>query len=261
MQKIFKKNVPAFQFHLLQKFDDEFNHAVFSKKGGVSVGPFDSLNVSFEVEDSMKNVQRNRRLIMDSFGLPMEMLFSARQTHGKNVRVIDASIRTNAKGKTEFEDTDALVTNLAEVFLLIKVADCQGILLFDPIKKVIAVVHAGWRGLVQDISGATIEVMQREFGVQPQHILAGISPSLGPCCAFFSNPEKELPSSFKPYINKAKSVDLWQYSLDQLQAHGLSSEHIELARVCSSCGGGGKFFSFRRDRGVTGRFGVGAHLF
>ena len=260
MQKIFKKKLPAFQFHLFQKFDRDFHHAVFSRIGGFSVSPFDSLNVSFEVQDSQFKVRQNRRMMMDAMGLPIESLFSAHQTHGKNIQVIDERMLAHHEADAEFDDTDALVTSLAGIFLLIKVADCQGILLFDPIKKVVAAIHAGWRGLVQDITGATIELMQRQFGVQPHHLLAGISPSLGPCCAFFSDPGKELPPSFKPYIKADKRVDFWQYSLDQLQVHGVTSDHIELARVCTSCGGGGKFFSFRKDQGMTGRFGVGVGL-
>ncbi len=131
---------------------------------------------------------------------------------------------------------------------------------FDPVKKVIAAVHAGWKGLVQDISGEAIQIMQKRFGVNPANLIVGISPSLGPCCSFFTDPEKELPPNFRPFIKYNKCVDLWSFSVRQLELHGILPQQIELARVCTFCGGGGRFFSFRRDRGVTGRFGALIYL-
>jgi hypothetical protein len=123
-------------------------------------------------------------------------------------------------------------------------------------------VHAGWKGLAQNISREAIGVMKSVYAVNPAKILVGIAPSLGPCCAFFSDPEKELPDEFHPFIDKKKRVDLWGFSLQQLQKAGIKKEHIELARVCTQCNGGpdiesrGRFYSFRGEKGITGRFGA-----
>ena len=256
MLKNYRKDLPFFQFHSLQKFSDEVDHSVLSRLGGVSQKPFDSLNVSLTVDDNADDVLENRRVICDAFDLPSERLISAHQTHSKNICVVDEHFLSEYQTNHDVDNIDAFITDISEVGLMIKVADCQAILMFDPYQKVVAAVHAGWRGLMQDISGATIETMKKKFGVRPEHLVVGIGPSLGPCCSFFSNPYQELSHEFVPYIADNNTVDLWKFSTEQLIRHGVQADHIELARVCSMCGAGGKFFSFRRDRGVTGRIGV-----
>lgn len=271
MRKIFKKDLPVFQFHLLQKFSDDLEHAVTCRIGGVSKAPYDGLNLSFSVGDDEKAVKKNRQILSEALGV--KNIVGANQTHSKNILVIDEEFARYCDLAPEPNNIDGFVTALSGIGLLLKVADCQAILMFDPVKKVIAAVHAGWKGQVQDISGQAIKIMRENFGVDPANILVGISPSLGPCCAFFSDPRSELPKSFEPFILDNNRVDLWGYSLWQLQQHGILPEHIELARVCSFCGGHGedkaslqnlarsqnpaqgKFYSFRRDLGITGRFG------
>jgi polyphenol oxidase len=266
MRKNYLKDLPVFQFHLLQKFSDQVEHAVFSREGGVSKRPYDSLNVRFGIGDNHKNVQENRKRVCNALGIEPERLVSANQTHSKNVKVIDDAALEKMSPGYEFDDVDAFVTNLDEVGLMVQVADCQAQLMYDPVKRVVAAVHAGWKGLARDISGTAIDVMESKFGVDPGNILIGIAPSLGPCCAFFSNPEKELPKSFHKYIDSKKRVDLWSFSLDQLQKHGIEKRNIELAKVCTQCGNGKsiegshRFYSFRGEKGVTGRFGVAIYL-
>ncbi|MCA9373680.1 MAG: polyphenol oxidase family protein [Candidatus Gracilibacteria bacterium] len=255
MRKVYLQDtVPAYQFHLLQKFSDQIDHAVFSRHGGVSKTPYDSLNVRYGIGDSHSNVDKNRQIILDGIGY--EHMVSADQTHSKNVQIVDEEFLKFQPDGQEVDDVDAFVTNLREVPLMIQVADCQAILLFDPVRNVVAAVHAGWKGLVQNVSGATIDVMKSHYGCDPSNVLVGISPSLGPESAFFSNPEEELPKSFHPYIDSQKRVDLWEYSLAQLQEAGIQKNNIELARICTQLDNGQNFFSFRRDHGITGRFGV-----
>lgn len=261
MRKVFFESLPAYQFHTFQKFSDQLGHAVFSRDGGVSKKPYDSLNVRFGVGDNEKNVKKNREKICDSLGIEKNNLISANQTHSKNIKVVDELFLKNYAGQ-EIDKIDGFVTALPDIALMIQVADCQAILFYDQTKKVVAAIHAGWRGLAMDISGAAIRMMRKEFGVDSANILVGIAPSLGPCCSFFSNPESELPCKFEKFIDKQKRVDLWSFSLAQLQNHGIPKRNIELARVCTQCGNGQKkdgsasFFSFRGNMGITGRFGV-----
>lgn len=255
MRKVYlQDDIPAYQFHLLQKFSDQIDHAVFSRHGGVSKAPYNELNVRYGIGDSHKDVDKNRNIILDSLGY--EMLVSADQAHSKNVQIVDEEFLRYQPDGQEIDNVDGLVTNLREVPLMIQVADCQAILLFDPVKKVVAGVHAGWKGLVQNVSAAMIDVMKSHYGCDPANILVGISPSLGPESAFFSNPEEELPKSFHRYIDSQKRVNLWEYSLAQLQETGIQQNNIELARICTQLDNGKNFFSFRRDHGITGRFGV-----
>lgn len=269
MRKTIINETPLYRFHLFRKFSDSVGHAVFGRKGGASEAPYDELNVRFGIGDKQSNVLKNRRLICKLLGLKDNSLVSANQTHSKNVQIVDEKFLAAVKSygdAFEVNDRDALVTDIEETGLMIQVADCQALLFYDPVKRVAAAVHAGWKGLAQDISGAAVEVMVKNFGADPSRLLVGIAPSLGPCCAFFSNPEKELPGSFLKYIDKHKRVDLWSYSIDQLQKHGLRKQNIDIAKVCTRCGkGGGKgcrdnFFSFRGQHGITGRFGVVIYL-
>jgi hypothetical protein len=256
MIKNYRRELPIFQFHGLQKFSDQVEHGVLSRLGGVSNKPFDSLNISLTVDDSSDDVLINRKIVCDSFGLDEKNLISANQVHGKKVVVIDETAALNHETNRDIDNADGFITAVPGVALVMKIADCQAILMFDPVRKVAAAVHAGWRGLAKDISGEAIALMKKKFGVKPEHLVVGVSPSIGPCCCFFSDPRKELSRDFEPYINMNNTVDLWSFSTDQLKKHGVQSDHIEHARVCTMCGGGEKFYSFRRDRGVTGRFGT-----
>lgn len=266
MRKAFFKELPAYQFHLFQKFSDSFEHAIFTRKGGVSKKPFDTLNVRFGIGDNFEDVVKNRSIICRALGVDDDKLISADQTHGKNIQIVDENFLKNREGCDYDEDAvsgvDAFVTHIPSVALMIQVADCQAILMYDPIKKVAAAIHAGWKGLAQNISLETIKIMVGNYGCDPSTILVGISPSLGPCCSFFTDPKKELPAGFHKYVDKEKKVDMWAFSVDQLVSAGIQNNHIESARICTQCNngqtieGGGRFFSFRGEKGITGRFGA-----
>ncbi len=254
MLKVFLGGLPVYQFQLLGKFANSLRHGVFSRDGGVSAPPFDSLNVRFGIADAKKNVIINRQRICQALGV--KQCISANQTHSDHIQILlDGQLTNN--DCDSFDDVDGFITNVPDVPLMVQVADCQALLFFDPVKKVIAAVHAGWKGLTKDIIGVTLRTMQDRFKVDPSMVLVGISPSLGPCCSFFSDPKKELPKNFRPYIDAQKRVDLWRFSKDQLQKHGIQEGNIELAEICTQCDSEKKersFFSYRGAEGVTGRF-------
>ena len=126
--------------------------------------------------------------------------------------------------------------------------------LYDPENKVIANIHCGWRGNVQNVIGQAVRRLQEVFGSRPAVIRAGISPSLGPCCAEFINYKNEIPPELWSYQARPTFFDLWRLSYDQLREAGLKPEHIQIAGICSRCRGD-DFFSYRRDR-ITGRNGT-----
>ena len=255
MKKISKGGLPCFQFHLIEGFSEDIDHAVFSRSGGVSAAPFNSLNVRFGIGDSDENVRENRKRILKSMSL--RNCLSANQTHSDNVVVIDSAaaawMRDEGVKTAEIDDTDAFVTNQRGLGLMIQVADCQAILLFDPGKKILGVAHAGWRGLKQNISAKVIEEMIK-LGSNPAHILAGISPSLGPRNSEFTDPLAELGSEFAPFI-KGRHVDMWEFSRQQLMKLGV--QKIEVARIdTADAEEGARFFSYRREKPETGRFAL-----
>lgn len=216
-------------------------HGFFDRHGGISVLPYESNNVSFGVGDQESSVRQNRERIKESLGIPY--LLSAHQVHGE--RVYSTAGRIVDKDE-EVEGCDALITSQDGVGLMIQQADCQAVLLYDPVKRVIGAIHCGWRGSVLGIVGKTIEEMTRDFKCQPKDIVAAVSPSLGPCCAEFINYRKELPESFCDFQVKEFYFDFWKITRKQLVDAGVKSEAIVAMEICTSCSR--EYFSYRRSQ-------------
>jgi len=224
-------------------------HGIFTRNGGFSKGNFSSLNVSLSVGDDSENVIRNRKII--SMCMDNGDLVFTKQVHDKNVIVVsEKSANVSASSETRIEG-DALVTDLYNKMLVIKTADCQAVLLYDPVKNVVANVHSGWRGSIYNIIGATIYAMKENYNCIPSDILAGISPSLGPCCAEFLNYKKEIPGQFWKYKDSAFNFDFWAISADQLSYAGVMPENIYSCRMCTKCNKD-LFYSYRGEK-TTGR--------
>lgn len=234
--------------HYLKLFPETtfqaITHGSFSRQGGRSPAPFASLNTSYAVLDKPENVSYNRRLIKDALGL--RRLISARQVHGTQI----LKITKTPDRDLEEERYDALITNQPGIGLMIQQADCQAVMLFDPVQQIIANIHSGWRGSAANLIGLTISRMQNDFNVEPNTLLAAISPSLGPCCAEFTNFYQELPAHLHKYQNAANHFDFWAISRDQLLQAGLRYENINFAEICTRCND--NYFSFRRNH-TTGR--------
>jgi len=249
-------------------------HGVFTRKNGKSKGPFRSLNVSFGVGDDDQTVLENREIISRCFN-DNDLVFLD-QVHGTRIlvfsnkhhfyRVLDTAdyfkgecsktlnARTDIYGiesERKFE-ADAIVTDIPGKLLVIQVADCQSVLMYDPVQEVAANVHSGWRGSINNIIGCTLKVMENDFGCRSGNIIAAIGPSLGPCCAEFVNYKKEIPEAFWKYKNDTHHFDFWSISRDQLCEAGVLLENVDLSRICTKCDSS-RFFSFRGE-GTTGRF-------
>jgi len=155
--------------------------AVTTRAGGVSVSPYDSLNLSFSVADEPDAVLENRRRVAAALGAePSDFVF-ARQVHGGRAEVVAAADRGRGAGSLgdAIPDADALVTGDPSVVLAILVGDCVPIVLYDPVAHVLACVHAGWRGTVARITDAALAAMS-DLGARPGRVLAGIGPAIAP---------------------------------------------------------------------------------
>jgi len=225
-------------------------HGMFTCAGGVSIAPFASLNFSSSVGDLADRVQVNRSRAAEALHLPH--LVSVKQVHADQVLVIEP-----AHLAAEMAGYDAMISNLPGTGLLIQQADCQAILLAAPQQGVIAAIHSGWRGSVLDIIGKTIRCMQADFGVAPENLMAVVSPSLGPCCAEFTQYRQELPAWMHAFQVQPLYFDFWAISRYQLVNAGVRPEHIDVAAICTRCNQ--QFFSYRRATktadGITGRNG------
>ena len=223
--------------------------AMFDRHGGTSVGPFDSFNTSYTVGDLRSTVDGNRKKVKDF--LSLDYLVSARQVHGDRI----FSLNKRPEDDCEVDGYDALLTDLSDVGIMVQHADCQAVLLFDPIRKVIGAVHCGWRGSVLNILGKTVKTMTEEYHSQPKDILAVISPSLGPCCSEFINHRRELPPDFRTFEVRENHFDFWRISREQLRESGLIPSAITTSGICTCCSD--DYFSYRRAKrlgdGRTGR--------
>jgi hypothetical protein len=171
------------------------------------------------------------------------------QVHGKNIVILRESNLQESGGPFT---ADAMITDLPGVALLVKQADCQAVILYDPVRQVVSNVHCGWRGSVNGLLSAVIGAMRAEFGCDPSRLRAAIGPSLGPCCAEFVTHREIFPESFRPFMVRDNYFDLWAVSRSQLVASGLKDEHIESANWCTRCRTD-LFYSYRGE-GRTGRF-------
>lgn len=228
------------EFNLFQEFPD-VKHAVFLRHGGLSEGPFTSLNAGGGTGDDEKNIDLNRAKMRKHLGC--KTLVSGKQVHGIQVQLAPLE-----KGN---EECDGLITQAKNAGLFIKHADCQAVIFYDPIEKAVGCIHAGWRGNIQNIYGQAIAKMRQEFGSKPENIFVGISPSLGPCCGQFIHYEREIPQQFWSFQIRPLYFDLWEMARTQLLQAGILPHHLEIAPICTFCNPA-DFYSYRRDK-PTGR--------
>lgn len=251
-----KNGVSFFQFPKLAGQPD-VRHAVFTRDCGYSEAPYRSLNVSFGLGDLPGNVERNRSVVLRCMagGDPVY----AEQNHGTDILRFSRNRRigTDENPAPPFSG-DAMITDISGKVLIVQVADCQSVLLYDPVRNVAANVHSGWRGSIRNIIGRTVGVMKHSFDCLPEDVIAGVGPSLGPCCAEFINYTSEIPEALWKYKDDADHFDFWSLSRDQLSEAGVSAENIDLSGMCTRCNTD-RFFSYRGE-GTTGRFAVAIGL-
>jgi len=258
----------------IQKFEifrtyGAIKHFVSARNGGVSKAPYNELNFALHVGDKKEDVLNNRQILAKQAGIPLEDFILMKQIHSGNVQVVTREDR--GKGLNSYEDAiddvDAMVTNEEGICLAVQVADCVPIFLFDHKQKVIAAIHAGWRGTMKKIAQNTVDMMKKEYGSRSKNILAGIGPAIGPCCYEITNQEpldnwKKMYSDYtgNPFEHRDGKMflDLWKANKIQLVQAGIESKNIETMRVCTGCNTN-KFYSYKKE-GKTGRFTAGIML-
>ncbi|MEW6669502.1 MAG: polyphenol oxidase family protein [Thermodesulfobacteriota bacterium] len=247
-----RHRIPFFRFHGLSG-ETRVSHAVFTRIGGTSAPPFASLNTSYSTGDHPENVTRNLRII--AAALDAEVLLYMKQVHGTAVHVVSGGDAPEPQGGIT---ADAMITDRPRAALMVKQADCQGVILYDPEKRILGLVHCGWRGNTLGILGTAVERMKKEFGCRVAVIRAAIGPSLGPCCAEFVAHEEIFPAPFRRFMVSENHFDLWGVSRWQLAEAGVREDNIETAGICTRCRAD-LFFSYRAE-GTTGRFATVAML-
>lgn len=236
-------------------------HAYTTKLGGVSKGIFESMNMSFARGDDANSVTENYRRICGALGVDYKRCVLSKQTHTTNVRIVtEADIGKGIISDRDYDDVDGLITNIPNVTLVTQYADCVGLLFFDPIKRVIATSHAGWRGTVNEIGKITVQKMRDCFGCEPKNIRVGIAPSIGPCCFEVDKPVYDefmkmqgidFDSIIEDKGNGKYHIDLWKTNFQTLINSGILSENISVTDLCTKCHHD-VFFSHRHTNGKRG---------
>ncbi len=262
MISVVKNKFPVLHFENLSKFP-ELVHFSTTRVGGSSTGNYSSLNMGFNSGDLAGNVIANRNIICAALEINPDRLIFPKQTHTATVKTItNGFFELGKEAQKHFlNETDALITNLNGVCVAVKTADCVPILLFDPKRKVVAAVHAGWRGTVQGIVLVTIQKMTAEFGTDLSDLFAGIGPSIIPEVyevgeEVWKQFEPEFYLPVIPAKPDKRLLDLWKANLTQLIIAGVPPSQVEVARTCS-LSDPGRFFSARRDGIKTGRMATG----
>lgn len=225
---------------------------------------YTGLNLGLNSGDNLERVKECRKNVGDS--LKGRLIFPD-QTHGDRIVVVTATMLEMGEVKlmAELTATDALITDVKGCWLSILTADCIPIILFDPVKMVIAAVHAGWRGLENRIVIKTIDKMVAEFGCDVTQIKVGIGPAI---CQNHYEVGKDVADVFSDeFSNAVKKGDnsrKWQLDLvsicsQMLMQKGIAAHNIEKSGFCSYCNES-DFYSYRRDKGKTGRMATGIAL-
>ncbi|BBB92995.1 MAG TPA: peptidoglycan editing factor PgeF [Methylomusa anaerophila] len=236
-------------------------HGISTRLGGVSQLPYASLNLGLHTGDCREDVWTNRSLFCKSLGLNASDAVTAEQTHGDQVWVVNNEDK--GKGARNYSDsirgTDALITNVSHLPLMLFYADCVPVIIYDPVKKAIGVSHAGWKGSVAKIAQKTILAMANNYDSKPSDCLVGIGPSIGPCCYEVDQIVVEkLRSNFSDWNdfvtahNDRWKLNLWAVNQRQLEQIGVKSENIVVSGICTSCNTA-VYFSHRAELGTTGR--------
>lgn len=254
MQRHSHNGIEWLEFDLLSNIP-HLTHAVFLRHGGCSKGPYKGLNTGFYVGDNLQDVEHNISLIKEKLRgrtTPAHHFVSGQGVHGK------AIAHVSAHSPQEIPGVDGLITAEKGISLMMKHADCQVALFYDPKNHAIANVHAGWRGSVANIYREAIHKMCQTFGSRPHDLIVCISPSLGPNEAEFIHYKQELPKEFWQFQPCPHYFDFWTISEHQLKQEGILAHHIEIARM-STYSNPIDFYSYRRDK-ITGRHATCIHL-
>ncbi len=237
---------------------NDVTHGFTTKCGGFSHGKIDGLNLGFRCGDDAENVKKNYKAVAEDLKIPYAAIVTARQTHSVNIRIVtEEDMGKGVSRDNDITDTDGLITNCANIPLVVFYADCVPILMCDSKVGVVAAVHSGWRGTASGIVKNAVEIMRDRFGSDPGNIKAAIGPSIGPCCFEVGEEvaehfDKEL---VHPLGNEKYTVDLWEANRQMLMQSGVTSGNIDVFEMCTMCNCD-TLYSYRSHGEKTGRMGA-----
>ncbi len=235
-----------------------------TRLGGVSEGPYASLNLGRSVGDDPSRVRENRLRFAAAAGIDAQRQVAPRQVHGAEVRVVSAGTLAewppgDALWRGDGE-ADALVAGEPGPALTITVADCVPVYFLDRVRRAVGLAHAGWRGTVGGVASAVLEAMADHFGTRPADCLVAIGPSIGPCCYEVDeqvvNPLAARTGRWEEAVRERDGgrwmLDLKVANAIILTEAGVPEANIFVSGYCTACRRD-FFYSHRGEGGVTGR--------
>ena len=224
-------------------------HAFLTRQGGVSLPPYESLNLCSANGDQEENVLKNKYRVGEVFGFEPRRLVILNQIHQDRILLVREPINTLASAL----EYDAMITNAPNTFLGIVTADCLPIFVLDRKKKVISAIHAGRQGTALHIVSKVLKKMKEEFGSSLKDLIVAMGPSIGPCC--YEIDKKVFIPEWAPFSTPREKerwmVDLARINIFQIEKEGIRKEQIVRINLCTSCHSD-LFFSYRKE-GQTGR--------
>lgn len=235
-------------------------HGFTTRPGGVSTGVLASLNLGMNRGDERPRVRENYRRVCEALGVGMDKVVLSSQVHEDTVRRVtldDAG--KGLDGQIDYS-ADGLTTNVPGLTLTTFGADCLTIMLYDPVQKAIANVHAGWRGTALGIVDRAVERMKAEYGSKPSNLVVAIGPGISKCCfethedvpkAIFAALGDEAAKFVVNLENKKFKVDLKGVNTLRLKRCGVLATKIDVSPDCTMCSHE-KYWSHRYTQGVRG---------
>jgi len=242
------KTVPS---PLLSSFTD-LTACFTTRYGGVSKPPYSNANLAFHVGDNPNNVLSNHDLLAKTIGYERQKLIHMRQIHSDRIIAVNEMMNFDTP-----PECDALVTNRLNTPLMVMSADCTPILLFDPVQRVIAAVHAGRAGALKGILSKTLRQMVQMYGSCIENIHISMGPSIHGCCYEINTQiaadveEKGYPDALRSEGEKL-FLDVNTILVKQMNALNIPTEHREIINECTACRCD-TYFSYRADQQHTGR--------
>lgn len=223
---------------------------ITTRNGGYSPKPYTSLNLATYTGDTMKNVEKNRKLLCEHLNCKLENYSYGIQVHGNKIHRV-----THLNMGNDPIECDGLITDSAEPLLNIFIADCVPVAVYDRKKLIGGLCHCGWKGTYNRLLPKMISILINK-GSKPEDLLIGIGPSIGACCY---NISEDLYNKFSPgkdegYINNnCFYLDLKKINMNQCLKFGILPYNIEIMNICTSCTTE-KFYSYRKEGESSGRF-------
>lgn len=218
-------------------------HGFSTRLGGVSEGIYESMNLSFTRGDSDGAVRENFARFCRAIGTDSENVVISAQEH--HTTLYNATAADRGRGVTRargYADIDGLLTDEAGVVLCTQYADCVPLFFVDPVRRVVATSHSGWKGTVARIGEITVRRMCDDYDCRPENILAAVGPSIGPCCFEVDAPVYDAFSAMPLFDSgcyrqrgEKYDIDLWEINRRILREAGIADDHLTVTDLCTRC--------------------------